>query len=98
MKNSLIDFHNKCLKLGCMPNDGLCGSIPDEYKGTLELFKPEEERTDEGYNKYGNYWGSDIPYDEHDACNSEHEKLRYGGYGILRQTIVEFILAMHGEL
>ena len=95
MENTLLAFHNECLKTGRMTRDGLCECIPLEYQETLNLFKPDEI----GFNaKYGNYWGSDITFDEYNDYNSLHKASRYGGYGILRQTIVLMICAMHNEL
>ena len=76
-----------------MPASGLCDCIPQEYKETLKMFDPED------YLTYGNYWGADKPWNEYLIKGDVFDdRNRFGGYGILRQTIVLMICAMHNEL
>jgi len=87
----LIDHYKEWDKEGQLPDDGLCYSIPDEYKKSLRLFKPTEKElrklTEWGLSPF--YWASGLGW---------FDLNRYRSLTPLRETIILLICAMHDEI
>ncbi len=90
MEKKLIDLHYEWKKEKRIPYEGLCTSIPIQYKKTLNIFQPDINERQELYinDESSIYWGAG-------KVNSQN---RYQGYTRRRQVIVLLICAMHGEL
>jgi hypothetical protein len=89
----LIDLYYQWMEKGRIPRDGLCNSIPSKYDLILDLFKPDElERLDMRLNGLSDaFWASGL-------SDRESYYLLSTPFTPLRQTIVLFICAIHGEI
>lgn len=92
MKKKLIDLYKDWMRVGTLPDQGLCNSIPKKYSKNIKMFQPEEDYLekliDKSVSKYL-YWGS--------GSIKSDKDLKYG-FTPLRQTIVLFICAMNNEI
>ena len=98
MEKKLIDLHWEWMMKKQIPDGGLCVTLfSGEYYKTLKSFFPNTqelaELKDNGMAEV--YWGSETK--DAKVGTEEYFKERYE-YTTIRQTIVLFICAMHGEI
>jgi hypothetical protein len=87
----LIEHYKVWAKKGELPDNGLCGSVPDEYIESLLLFKPTKDEFIQ-LTRLGmswGYWASGL---------SPNDSDRHFGLTPLRETIILLICAMHDEI
>lgn len=82
---TLLQLHKEWLRTGCLPDTGLCLSLPHKYLRLLELFKPTLEDSNILFKEHMStfYWASDLKFSN---CDKSIK------YTELRQTIVLFII------
>ena len=98
MEKKLIDLHLEWMLKKQIPDGGLCVTLfGGEYYETLKSFFPNtQELAELKYNGMEEvYWGSETK--DAKVGTEEYFKARYE-YTTIRQTIVIFICAIHGEI
>lgn len=85
-----LQFYARCIKIGSLPDFGLCCSLKSEL---LYLFIPTEEDEDilrsEGTSVL--FWGSGM-------SSSSSDYKRWHSFTPLRQTVVLFMACLNNEL
>ena len=87
----LIERYKEWANEGQLPRYGLCGSVPNEYKGSLRLFEPTDDELDGLANLgiSGFYWASGL---------GMFDPNKKQALTPLRETIILLICAMHDEI
>lgn len=85
-QKKLIDLYKEWMETGTLPGDGLCNSVPKEYKSDLRKLEPE---------CYYTFWA--YPLTDQQQLDHSYYDMAYS-FTPLRQTIVLFICAMNNEL
>lgn len=91
----LIDLHKEWCEKGELHGNGLCNSVPDEYRDLLESLAPTDNDLEVLYkeNMPPILWGYFVSYGK---CFDIRKRMRE--YTPLRQTIVLLICAMKNEI